>query len=232
MIESCPTYKWVMSLIWLSHVPRTNESCHSYDWVTSRVRMSHVTHTNRPHPWPVPTRPVGNESRHIFERVRMSHVPRTNTSRHTCEWATIYVWVSHVTHTNESRPWPLATQPAENESRHTHEHVTSQICMSHVTCMNAPCQTCLTWRIHTCDETRHMFDMAYTSYVIRVTSHVTQKMSHVTHMNTWRQKYAWVTSHVWMRHVIRHTRHVTHTNASRHTYKWGYITPLASCTLV
>jgi len=37
--ESCHTYEWVMSHIWMSHVTHTNESCH--------IRMSHATHTNK-----------------------------------------------------------------------------------------------------------------------------------------------------------------------------------------
>ena len=28
--EACPTYKWVMSHIWTSHVPLMNESCHAH----------------------------------------------------------------------------------------------------------------------------------------------------------------------------------------------------------
>jgi len=40
--ESCHTYEWVMSRIWMSHV--TKESCHTYEWVMSQ--RSHVTHMN------------------------------------------------------------------------------------------------------------------------------------------------------------------------------------------
>jgi len=41
--ESCHTYEWVMSHVWMSHVTRINESCHTYGWVMSHVLMSHVT---------------------------------------------------------------------------------------------------------------------------------------------------------------------------------------------
>jgi len=33
--ESCHTYEWVMSHIWMSHVTHMNESCHTYEWVES-----------------------------------------------------------------------------------------------------------------------------------------------------------------------------------------------------
>jgi len=46
MHESCHTYEWVMSRIWMSHFTRMNESCHTYEWVISHVWMSHVTHMN------------------------------------------------------------------------------------------------------------------------------------------------------------------------------------------
>ena len=62
--ESCHTYGWVMSHIWMSHVTHMNESCHTYEWVRSHIWMSHVTHMN--------------ESGHTYERVMscmwMSHV--------------------------------------------------------------------------------------------------------------------------------------------------------------
>jgi len=36
MNESCHTYEWVMSHIWMSHVTHMNESCHIYEWVMSQ----------------------------------------------------------------------------------------------------------------------------------------------------------------------------------------------------
>ena len=59
MNESCHTYEWVMSHIWMSHVTQMNESCHTYEWVMSYIWMSHVTHMN--------------ESCHTYEWV-MSHI--------------------------------------------------------------------------------------------------------------------------------------------------------------
>ena len=40
-LESCHTYEWVMSHIWMSHVTHMNESCHIYEWV-----MSHIWHNS------------------------------------------------------------------------------------------------------------------------------------------------------------------------------------------
>ena len=44
--ESCHTYGWIMSHIWMSHVTPMNESCHTYEWVMSHLLMSHVTRMN------------------------------------------------------------------------------------------------------------------------------------------------------------------------------------------
>ena len=39
MNESCHTYEWVMSHVWMSHVTHTHESWHAYEWVMSPVRV-------------------------------------------------------------------------------------------------------------------------------------------------------------------------------------------------
>jgi len=36
--ESCHTYGWVMSHIWMSHVTHEAESCHTSEWVTSHMK--------------------------------------------------------------------------------------------------------------------------------------------------------------------------------------------------
>ena len=38
MRESC--HIWIMSHIWMSHVPRMNESCHLYEWVMSHINTT------------------------------------------------------------------------------------------------------------------------------------------------------------------------------------------------
>ena len=44
--ESCHAYEWVMSHIWMSHVPHVNESCQKCEWVMSHTWRSHVTYMN------------------------------------------------------------------------------------------------------------------------------------------------------------------------------------------
>ena len=46
MNESCHTYEWVMSHIWMSHVTHMKESCHTYEWAMSHIWMSHATRMN------------------------------------------------------------------------------------------------------------------------------------------------------------------------------------------
>ena len=46
MNESCHTYEWVTSRIWMGHVTSMSGSCHTYEWVMSHIWMGHVTHMN------------------------------------------------------------------------------------------------------------------------------------------------------------------------------------------
>ena len=46
MNESCHTWGWVVSHVWMSHVTYLNESCHILEWVMSQMRTSHVTRVN------------------------------------------------------------------------------------------------------------------------------------------------------------------------------------------
>jgi len=70
MNESCRTYEWVMSHIWMSHVAHRNESCRTYERVMSHIWTSHVAHMNK--------------SRHTYawvtSHVRISHVALTALS--------------------------------------------------------------------------------------------------------------------------------------------------------
>jgi len=94
--ESCHTYEWVMSQVWIGHVTHTNESCLTYEWVMSHVRMSHVTRTNEmlPSAWSV--------GPYLRVESDMTHDANTDKSCHTYEWVMSHVRMSHVTHTNES----------------------------------------------------------------------------------------------------------------------------------
>jgi len=122
MNESCHTYEWVMSHLWMSHVTHMNESCHTYEWVMSHLWMSHVKLMKEswyPYEWVLSHVWMShvthmNESCHTYEWV-MIHM---NGSCHTYEWVTSHIWMTHVTYMNESC--------------HTYERVTIHIWMSPV----------------------------------------------------------------------------------------------------
>ena len=104
MNESCPTYEWVMSHIWISLVPHMHESCLMYEWVMSHV-VSHI--------W-------------------MSYVTRMNETRHTFQWVMSCTWMRHVTHVNKSchayvSRIRMSHVTHRHESFHTYEWVTSHI---------------------------------------------------------------------------------------------------------
>jgi len=86
MNESCLTYEWVMSHIWMSHVTHMNESRLTYEWVTSHIWMRHVSHMN--------------ESCHTYEcvttRIWMRHVLHTSESCLTYKCVVSRTSMSHV----------------------------------------------------------------------------------------------------------------------------------------
>jgi len=77
-----------------------------------------------------------------MSHIWMSHVTHMNESRHTYEWVISHIWVSHVTHMNEScHTYEMSHVTHMNESCHTYEWVMSHIWMSHVTHMDESCHT-------------------------------------------------------------------------------------------
>jgi len=128
--ESCPTYEWVMSHIWkshvshicMSHVPHINGSCITYEWVMSHVWMSHVTRMNEScWLWPPPIK-----------------------------WVLSRVWMSHVDFWDMAQPqrwWPPRAAAAGNsdESQHMCAHMTfhiSRMYSTHVTFSRVSAQVC------------------------------------------------------------------------------------------
>ena len=86
--------------------------------------------------------------RWVMSHMWMSHVTHVNESCHTCEWVMSHIWMSHVTRMNESC--------------HTCEWVMSHMWMSYNTYTAAQhctdhrssaSPTCVTWLIHMCDMT-------------------------------------------------------------------------------
>jgi len=98
MNESCPTYEWLMSHIWVSHATHMNESCCTYEW------MSHVPRSKSRSRRSNSTPKTGQ---HICSQ-RTSHTTHTNQSCYTYEWVMPHIWMCHVAHLKESRPtWQL-----------------------------------------------------------------------------------------------------------------------------
>ena len=94
-IESCPSWKWVMSLMWMSHVPHVSESCPFCEWVMSLMRMSHVSINES---WMSHfTRMKVHTRRFSLPRCALSHVPPVNESCPSCEWV-MSRSTSHGTH--------------------------------------------------------------------------------------------------------------------------------------
>jgi len=131
--ESRPIHEWIMSHIWMSHVPK-------YEWVMSHIWMTHVPHTNESwHMWVT-------ESWHTYEWV-MSNM---NELCHTHEYANTN------THLSRTRNTPTRTSSDScacflfmSESCHTHDNI-----MSHTTHgEESGVYICVTWCIHVCDMT-------------------------------------------------------------------------------
>jgi len=112
-------YTYAPCHVWMSHF-HMNAPCHlcmshgTYECAMSRTHGPNITYV-----WVMSHI---RESCHVY----MSHV--------TCVWATSHIWMSHVTHMNESC--------------HTYEWVMSHTWMSHVTCVRATSQlkeSCNAW---------------------------------------------------------------------------------------
>jgi len=98
--ESWHAYEWVMAHVWMSHGTRMNESWHTYEWVVSHVcgmSLIYMYDTQMQHR--VCLQALVHETHHMYERVK-SHV--CMSSFRTCEWGMSHIWMSHVTHVNET----------------------------------------------------------------------------------------------------------------------------------
>ena len=97
--ESCHTYEWVMSHIWMSQVTHMNESCHTYEWVMSRIGMSHVTRINHTEVCVI-SQIWMSHGMGVMPREPqwgMNHVTHMHETCHTSEsWVMPHKWVSRV----------------------------------------------------------------------------------------------------------------------------------------
>jgi len=140
--------------------------CQTYEGVMSNISMSifisRVTHVWHAHSY-VRLDSCMFELVWVMSHIWMSHVTHMNESCYTYEWVMLHIWMSHVTH--------------RNESCRTYEWVMSHICISQITYINKPCYT-YEWA------TSHLW-VTHGS----VTSHIWT--SHVTHMNESCHTYEW-----------------------------------------
>ena len=122
MNESCHTYEWVMSHIWMSHVTHMTESCLTHTqvsarfirWVMCNTRMSHVPHvvtesclthieaTGWILAWFVGACDWVMSHTHTHNGEVWSHVTLSDESCPTCDCVTSRTWMSHVAHVTES----------------------------------------------------------------------------------------------------------------------------------
>jgi len=143
MNESCPVCEWVMSHMWMSHVPYVNESCPMCEWGMPHAWMSHGPYVNEACPiceWVTTHICVSGRIEHVSDNLGwMSHVPHANESCPICEWAMAsckkgqswhtFVWVVKWNMSSSSFVVEKMDQHA-NESWPICEWVMTHICVS------------------------------------------------------------------------------------------------------
>jgi len=122
MNEACPTYGWVMSHIWISHVPHMNESYRTNKGTSpSRVRTG------------------------LFATYRRL-ISRSSKVNESYELVLSHIWMSHVPHMNESCPTYQAISRKSLHIMQTSLLACSQLfgLMSYIYIS----RICLIWYIH------------------------------------------------------------------------------------
>jgi len=183
---------WVMSHVWMRHVSAVNESRPICECVMSRVYTSHTKLANRHSMWTA-----------------------AGGSCLTCEWVMSHLWLSHVSHVNES--CRMCTRHIQNWWVGTlcglllvnrvclASCLTCECIMSHIWKSYVAVYTCLlsTWQIGTLWGLLLVIHVSLVneSCLTRewVMSHLW--MSHVSHVNGSCLSREWVMSHTWMGHV-------------------------------
>jgi len=127
--ESCHTYGWVMSHIWMSHVTHVNDSYHTYGWVISHMCMDHVTHMDG--------------LCHKYEWIK-SHTCLSHVTDALCAYSPVFT--KSTIHTVENRHMCTQKIPLYMHSKE-HESCYASVIL--------PAKYwCVTWLIYTCDMTR------------------------------------------------------------------------------
>jgi len=94
MNESCHTYEWVMSHIWMSHVTHMDGSCSTYEWVMSNMAL--LGAYGKPFTWSLPLQKCISYE-WVMSHICMRHDTNMNESCHTYAWDMTQIWMSHVT---------------------------------------------------------------------------------------------------------------------------------------
>jgi len=116
MNESCHTYAWVVSLIWMSHVTHMNESCHTHE--TESTVWHDVTHTN-----------VCRDMTLLIHKCDMSH---------SYVWPDAFIRVTG-RHTDDSSMYDMTRSYVTRLIRTWHDSLVCDITHSHVTWLILMC---------------------------------------------------------------------------------------------
>ena len=156
-----------------------------------------------------------------MSHIWMSHVTHMNESCHTYQRVISQIWMSHDPHMHKSYHTYVS------KSWHTYEWVMSQGCrpdQRHGTHMSESCHRGVDPINPTADQkhhhtyTRYMCDGVFKNTITHIwLFHMCESCltneSVISHMKESHVSYEWVMSHIWKSHVA-------HMNESWHIYKW------------
>ena len=237
--DSCRTYEWVMSHIWISHVSLVAcRTCVTESRGTHEFDTAHIRVRGRAHEW--------NTARHIYEW--MSHGAYMYETWHIHVWLTYgnymnetgytHEWMSHGTHTNE---WVMA-HIRINESWHTHEwdmahtwmkktwHThywnTGHVCAVH----SQPCVCCASivcaW-VCFCNADMANTLMKHRTHMAHTCMHASRHTYELEVPQKWMNEswhaHEWVMARTWMSHGTHTNEHDMadiRMNSSWRTHEW------------
>jgi len=179
MNDSCRTFEWVMSRIWLSRVAQMHKSCRMCG-VASVSRIDKIIGLFFKRALQK-RRSFAKETYNFIDPtdcshpIWTSHVAEMDESCRIHEWVMLHIWTNHVAYVNESC--------------RTYDWGVSHRCVSHVAYINELC--CIDrwimshiWMSHVA----HMTELCHKyEWVL---SHI--RMSHVAHMNESCRTHEWV----------------------------------------
>ena len=163
----------------------------SYMFVTSLILMCATTHSYVWHELFKYERRASRTvacARWVMSHIWMSHVTHVNESRHRYEWVMSHRWISHVTRINESY--------------HTYERAISHIWMIHGTHMNESWHICAWGMAHR--SMSHVTHMNGSCHAKQAQQSITKKCDNCAYecvvLDESCHTYEWVMSHISMSH--------------------------------